>query len=193
MIYSVVLLSGIRFFFPLLDCMYLAYLNPLKYALLSKLTQKPLPHPWIISGFPNLHRPPSFWLWWYFVSSLSRLFILTHSYFIKVTWHYYLKPSILCLTHYSFPGIELYRTALMIWINCFAFMSPKRGPGATQDGFEWKAELGFLNLWIVGQLRTWASQGWGHGWSLDSPVTLDFCSGLSLSSNFQHPFPHVGP
>lgn len=145
----------------------------------SKIISSSMNHFWI----PQLEQTSLFWLWWYFVSSLSWLLILSDSSFIKVTWHYYLAPSILCLTHYSFPGIELYKTVLMIWINCFAFMSPKRGPGATQDGFEWKAELGFLNLWIVHQLRTWASQGWGNGWT----------SGLSLSSNFQHPFPCVGP
>lgn len=106
----------------------------------AKATFPPMNHFWI----PQLEQTSLFWPWWCFVCYLSWLFILSDSTFMKVTWHYYLKPSILCLTHYSLPGIDCPDD---VWINCFAFMSPRRGPGASQDGFEWKVKLGFPNLW----------------------------------------------
>lgn len=44
----------------LLDWMTLPYLHLLKCILPSRLTQRLLPHPWIISRFPHLKRLPSF-------------------------------------------------------------------------------------------------------------------------------------
>lgn len=107
------LLSSSCMFF-LLDWVSLPYLHFLQCIVLSRLSQVPLPHSWVISGCLLLKRPPSFEpdgiLYITSHVSLSCLTLLYYSYLILLSQYPQLSSV---FDYYSFPRIELNETVLM--------------------------------------------------------------------------------